>query len=153
MSAALESSSNKKKIKHTSVLGYCNGILSKIVPSSSKSMLKTDAVPINNTSPQHQTPSDEFDLSNSNSQQQSLVPSRNAQIERALPMQLVQNNLNQANQNLTVIESQQNLQFNNVQGLQIGNTIHVSGLNSRKNSCNESYDDRGIYKKTRSLIG
>lgn len=165
MSAVIKSDIDKKRNKSKSVLGYCNGLLARIIPSNSKSMLKVDAVPIKNHSQQMENALSEVTGSeNENSPEYSVVPKNaNAQIVPTPPMQMIQNNLNQANQNLTVIESQQNLHFNNIHGLQIGNTFHVSGSSSRKNSCNGSYDHKTgaacapgevtNHKKTRSTVG
>lgn len=153
MCAAVDSESNKKKIKQKSMLGYCNNILNRIVPSSSKSILKTDAVPTNDAT--MQITSNGNELNNENITHNLTAPSQVTPIELRHSLQMIQNNLNQDNQHLTVIESQQNLNFNNVTGIQFGNTFHVTGSSSRKNSYNGSYDDKANNKKgkTRSLIG
>lgn len=152
----------KKKMKTKSVLGYCNNLISRMKSPNTKSMLKTDAVPIGNHS-QNQTEvngengnnDNQQSLQHSDSSSLSIVPSiTTTQAVPILPMQLVQNNMNQANQNLTVVESQQNFHISNSNGVHLfGNTYFVAGSSSRKNSCNESFDDKGTPKKTRSLIG
>lgn len=151
MCAAIKSDIDKKRNKTKSVLGYCNGLLSRIIPSNSKSMLKVDAVPMANGA--QQNTSNELIRSNGSIQEHpSSVTNGNTQLALTPPMQLVQNNVNQANQNLTVIESQQNLHFNNIHGLQIGNTFHVSSSRPRKNS-NENGEDKMNQKKTKATVG
>lgn len=151
----MKSDIDKKRNKSKSVLGYCNGILSRIIPSNSKSMLEVDAVPMaNNGAHQVENTSNELIRSNESIQEHpSSVTNSNTQIAITPPMQLVQNNLNQANQNLTVIESQQNLHFSNITGLQIGNTFHVSGSRPRKKSYNKNGEDRSNQEKTKSTVG
>lgn len=155
MCAAVQSDLEKKKMKPKSVLGYCNNLISRIKSPNTKSMLKTDAVPMGNGA---YDPA-ELNGENANSDNQrtlSVVPAISTQVVPTLPINLVQNNLQQANQNLTVVESQQNFNFNNSNGLQLfGNTYYVAGSSSssRKNSCNGSYEDKGSPKKTRSLVG
>lgn len=143
MCAATDSNS-KKKTKQKSMLGYCNDILSRIVPSTSKSMLKTDAIPLDGDSMHYQIATNDISGNNGIVSAGNSVPNEHS-------MQLVQNNLNQANQNLTIIESQQNLHFNNVPGLHFGNIIHMPVSSSRKNSYNGSCDDRANHRKTKYL--
>lgn len=156
MCAAVKSDFDKKKMKTKSVLGYCNRLISRMVSSNSKSMLTTDAVPMGNNTENQLESNGENRI---NQELVSIVPQSTAQIVPISPtMQLVQNNMNQANQNLTVVESQQNFHINNSNGVQLfGNTYYVapsgSSLRSRKNSCNGSYEDKGNPKKTRSLVG
>lgn len=151
MCAAVDSASNKKKMKQKTMFGYWNDIFNRKSPSSSKSMLKTDAVPLDNTS--LEIASNGTEPNNENGSHSLNIPSRNTPVDQRHSMQMIQNNLNQANQTLTVVEQQQNLHFNNIHGLQIGNTYHVSGSSTRKNSYNGSYEDKANSKKTRSLIG
>lgn len=152
MCAAVDSDVNKKKVKQKSVLfGYCSDMLNKIVSSSNKSTLKTDAVPLDNGS--MQVTSNGTESIDRNTTQNLSISPRNVMHEHTHPMQMIQNNLNQANQNVTVIESQQNLSFNNINGLQIGNTFHMSGSSPRKNSCNGRIEEKSIGNKTKSLIG
>ena len=152
MSAIVKSDFDKKKMKTKSVLGYCNNFISRIVSPNSKSMLKTDAVPIENSS----QPPTESNSENGNEQTLPIVPTATTvQVVPTPAVQLVHNNsMNQANQNLTMIETQQNFNFNNSNGLHLfGNTYYVAGSSSRKNSCNGSFEDKATPKKTRSLVG
>lgn len=153
MCAAVDSDVNEKKVKQKSVLfGYCSDILNRIVSSSNKSTLKTDAVPIDSGS-MTVVASNGIESINENTTQHLSVSPRNASQEQTHSMQMIQNNLNQANQNVTVIESQQNLSFSNINGLQIGNTFHVSGSSSRKNSYNGRIEEKNNGIKSESLIG
>lgn len=157
MCAAVKSDIDKKKMKTKSVLGYCNRLISRMVSPNSKSMLTTDAVPMSNNS-ENQLELNGENRSNDNSQGLLPIVPSTAQVIPMSQMQLVQNNMNQANQNLTVVESQQNFHINNSNGVQLfGNTYYVapsgSSSRSRKNSCNGSYEDKGNPKKTRSLVG
>ncbi|XP_055303533.1 protein immune deficiency [Sitodiplosis mosellana] len=151
MSAVVKSNLDKKKMKTKSVFGYCNNIISRIVSPNSKSMLRTDAVPMENGS-QHLAESNIENASNENQQTLPIVPSIATQVVPTSPMQLIYNSMQQANQNVT-IESQQNFNFNNSNGLHLfGNTYHVAGSSSRKISYNGSFEDKATPKKTRSLV-
>lgn len=144
MCAAVHDDCNKKKTKSKSMLG---NILNRFVSSTSKDMLQTDAVPLDDNNLLNGT---EMEISNENVSEN--LSGLNVPVEHSLSM--VQNNMNRSNQSLTVIESQQNLHFSNIHGLQIGNTYHVSGSNSRKSSDNGSYEDvSNNMKKTKSIIG
>lgn len=64
-------------------------------------------------------------------------------------MHLIQNNLNQTSPSMTVIKSQNNYNFNHINGLQFGNTIQCVMPNPRKNSHNGSYEsDASIENQT-----
>ncbi|XP_031627451.1 protein immune deficiency [Contarinia nasturtii] len=172
MCAAVNSDSKKKRVKTKSVLGFCNNWLTKMVPTNSKSNLKTDAVPLDNNDLQlNRNTSNQIahqsngTLENVDNQQQNiqlipnssqLAPLNNTNSEGIAwpPMQLIQNNLRPTNQNMTVIENQQNLHFNNIHGLQIGNTYHVpANTSSRKNSCNGNQkSNRRITKSIEELM-
>lgn len=156
MYAAVNSDVDKKKTKKKSVLGICNSWLTKMVPTNSKSSLKTDAVPLDNSG--RNAPSQTCHQSNGsheNIDNQVMATTNNnndAQIALS-PMQLIQNNMRPTNQNLTVVENQQNLHFNNINGLQIGNTYHLSGNSARKDSCNRIQEDKTHRKKSKSVVG
>lgn len=136
--------------KKRSVFKYCNNIISRITSSSSKSstsMLTTDAVPLDHSLQRNQMQSNGLDRISP--PQLAVIPPNDV----AVSAHLVQNNLNQANQNITVIEQQQNLHFTHVNGLQFGNTYHISGPESRKNSCSSNPDDKIKPNKTKSIVG
>lgn len=126
------------------------GYLNRIVSPSNKTLLKTDAMPLDNENIQIRSNDNESNNENT-IQHLNTIPSRIDPFEHAHSMQMIQNNLNQANQNVTVIESQQNLNFNNITGLQIGNTFHVSS--SRKNSHSRSNENKRNSRMKKSLIG
>lgn len=145
--------SGSKQNKPRSVLKYCNNLLSRISSRSSKSMLQTDAVPSNNGMQANQMQSNGLERIRTPSPPQlEVIPSNDlpapVPVPVPVPMHLTQNNLNQANQNITVVENQQILNFNHANKLHIGNTYHISGSSpsSRKNSCSSSNGDKGKIK-------
>lgn len=154
MSTTVKSDFDKKKENRK--LGFFNGFLNRIIPSNFKPKLQTDAVPSNNNSQRIVPYVDNG--GNQNSQASSIVPASNTQIVLTPPTQaarpiLHHPELNQLNQNMTVIESQVVTNFSHINGLHIGNT-YIAEASLRKNSCNGSNDDRTIHKqKTRSVVG
>lgn len=124
-----DTDSNKNKIKPTQrMLGVFNRIKSAMSPK--QQMLTTDAAPTEI-------------LPNENVPSQLSIPDRRAQIEHAFPMQMAQNQMNQLNQNATMIGTQQNLSFNHCTDLHIGSNIyHGQQSSSRKNSDNGINENR-----------
>lgn len=145
MCAAVLGDSDKKKNKSKSMLGVLNRIISK---GTSKPMLTTDAAPTD-VSP---IPSNSVIPRNENIPTQLNLPHQNAQVERTHPTQMLQHNLNQTNQSLTVVERQTNLSFSHCPELQFGNVYHIG--NSSKNKSNENNGDRSKKKtKTHTDVG
>lgn len=154
MCAAISAETDKKITKLKLVKQHCSAFFSRIIPSSvaansKRSMLKTDAIPAERGLISTR------EMPSQVQPQLAIVPIVNTPVQSDRTMQVVQNSLHQANQNLTVIESQQNLSFNNINGLQVGNTFYISDPISRRNSNSGSYEERSTNKKaiTKSTIG
>lgn len=153
MCAAVHCDSIGKKIKSKSKLGVFNRIISAVKAP----MLTTDAAPIDDP----QIPSNAIQSRNENLPTPTPldIPNRNAYLQHTYPMQMVQNNMNQSNQNGTVIGTQQNLSFTDCNGLQFGNTYHLhprknshSSSSSRKNSLNDNNQNQ-LKRMTRTVVG
>lgn len=137
MCAAVETNSEKSKMKpkQQKIFGVFNRIKSAVTPKQQINQLTTDAAPMDDS----QIPSNAIQLRDENLPSQQLsVPHRMALIQPAIPMQM-----NQLNQNATIIERQQNLTFSNCDNLHIGSNIYPERrLSSRKNSYNGSTENR-----------
>lgn len=153
-----------------SILKHCNNLISRINFSSSSSkssktsalkstMLQTDARPLgSNDSQQKQIQPfqpNQNGVSHITPPQFAIIPPNALAVPSA---QLVQNNLNQANHNVTV--NQQNFNFSGCDGLQIGNVYHIpspnaeSSSSSRKNSCTSNNGEKPISSsKTKTTVG
>lgn len=150
MSAAIQTDTekNKTKSKHR-MLGVFNRIKSVVTPK--QQMLTTDAAPMDDS----QISSNIIRLPDENLPSHQLsVPDLNVPVPAAFPMQMVRNNMNQLNQNATIIGTQQNLSFSNCDNLHIGSNIYPERrTSSRKNSYNGNNGNNEKRPKTKTVKG